>query len=175
MVKVGDTVKLINVNRYAELKGFYEGEEVEVYGVDKSNGDITVLSKDGGLSKLFTKDGYEFVASSDERLNGSLGGLVKLTEQWSINKGLDQAEPTKQFLKVSEEFGEIGAALARGNEADFKDAVGDTVVTLIILAQQKGYTLKECLQVAYDEIAGRTGQMVDGVFVKDEDLEGEEE
>ncbi|WP_413527397.1 MazG-like family protein [Marinilactibacillus psychrotolerans] len=96
--------------------------------------------------------------------------LVSQVEQWSKEKGLNQAEPTKQFLKVSEEFGEIGAALARGNVDMFKDAVGDTVVTLIILAQQKGYTLEECLQVAYDEIKGRQGRMVDGVFVKVEDL-----
>lgn len=96
--------------------------------------------------------------------------LVNQVEQWSKDKGLDLAEPTKQFLKVSEEFGEIGAALARGNEDMFKDAIGDTVVTLIILAQQKGYTFEECLQVAYDEIKGRQGEMVDGVFVKAEDL-----
>lgn len=96
--------------------------------------------------------------------------LVNQVEQWSKDKGLDLAEPTKQFLKVSEEFGEIAAALARGDEELFKDAVGDTVVTLIILAQQKGYTLEECLQVAYDAIKGRQGEMVDGVFVKAEDL-----
>lgn len=101
--------------------------------------------------------------------------LVSQVEQWSKEKGLNQAEPTKQFLKVSEEFGEIGAALARGNEDMFKDAIGDTVVTLIILAQQKRYTLEECLQVAYDEIKGRQGEMVDGVFVKVEDLKGASE
>ncbi|MDN6291596.1 MAG: MazG-like family protein [Tetragenococcus halophilus] len=97
--------------------------------------------------------------------------LVNQVEQWSKDKGLDQAEPTKQFLKVSEEFGEIGAALARGDEELFQDAVGDTVVTLIILAQQKGYTFEECLQVAYDEIAGRQGRLVGGIFIKEEDFE----
>lgn len=97
--------------------------------------------------------------------------LVNQVEQWSKDKGLDLAEPTKQFLKVSEEFGEIGAALARGNEDMFKDAVGDTVVTLIILAQQKGYTIEECLKVAYDEIVGRQGRLVGGIFIKEEDFE----
>lgn len=97
--------------------------------------------------------------------------LVSQVEQWSKDKGLDLAEPTKQFLKVSEEFGEIAAALARGDEELFQDAVGDTVVTLIILAQQKGYTLEECLQVAYDEIKGRQGRLVGGIFIKEEDFE----
>ena len=96
--------------------------------------------------------------------------LIEQVEQWAIDKGLDKADPTKQFLKTSEEFGEIAAALARDDMDEFKDAVGDTVVTLIILAQQKGYTLQECLQTAYDEIKNRTGKMVDGVFIKKEDL-----
>jgi NTP pyrophosphatase (non-canonical NTP hydrolase) len=96
--------------------------------------------------------------------------LIEQVEQWAIDKGLDKADPTKQFLKTSEEFGEIAAALARDDMDEFKDAVGDTVVTLIILAQQKGYTLQECLQTAYDVIKGRTGQTINGVFVKSEDL-----
>lgn len=100
-----------------------------------------------------------------------MNDLVEHVEQWSKDKGLDRAEPTKQFLKVSEEFGEIGAALARGNEEAFKDAIGDTIVTLIILAQQKGTSVSECLELAYNEIKERTGQMIDGVFVKSEDLD----
>ena len=91
-------------------------------------------------------------------------------EQWAIDKGLDKAEPSKQALKFFEEACEVAAALARDDMDEFKDAVGDTVVTLIILAQQKGYTLQECLQTAYDEIKNRTGKMVDGVFIKKEDL-----
>lgn len=36
---------------------------------------------------------------------------------------------------------------------------------------QKGTNVQECLELAYNEIKGRTGKMVDGVFVKSEDLE----
>jgi hypothetical protein len=31
-------------------------------------------------------------------------------------------------------------------------------------------SLEECLQCAYEEIKGRTGKMINGTFVKDEDL-----
>lgn len=96
--------------------------------------------------------------------------LVKQVEQWSKDKGLDQAEPSKQFLKCAEELGECASALARGNHKALEDGIGDVVVTLIILAQQNGLTLEQCLNTAYNEIAGRTGKMVDGVFVKSEDL-----
>ncbi|EON84621.1 pyrophosphatase [Staphylococcus epidermidis 36-1] len=43
-------------------------------------------------------------------------------------------------------------------------------MTLIILAQQHNMSLEECLQCAYEEIKGRTGKMINGTFVKDEDL-----
>ncbi|MFS0878289.1 MazG-like family protein [Solibacillus isronensis] len=96
--------------------------------------------------------------------------LIKQVEQWSINKGLDKAESSKQFLKVTEEVGEVAAALARNDKDALRDGIGDVVVTLIILAQQNGMDLEECLNCAYDEIKGRTGEMVNGVFVKSADL-----
>lgn len=96
--------------------------------------------------------------------------LIKLVEAWSFEKGLHEADSSKQFLKVTEEIGEVAAALARGDEALLRDGIGDVVVTLIILAQQNDMDLYECLNQAYTEIAGRTGKMIDSVFVKSDDL-----
>lgn len=96
--------------------------------------------------------------------------LINKVEQWSFKRGLHQAESAKQYLKVAEETGEIAAALARSQHDELKDAIGDVVVTLIILAQQNTLTLEECLQTAYDEIADRKGRMVNGVFVKEGDF-----
>lgn len=96
--------------------------------------------------------------------------LVLKVEEWAKAKGLDKAESSKQFLKIAEECGEVASALARGQVEELKDGIGDVIVTLIILAQQQGLTVEECLQTAYDEIKNRTGKMVDGVFVKSEDL-----
>ena len=96
--------------------------------------------------------------------------LVGLVEVWAVDKGLDTADSFKQFAKVAEELGEIAAALARNNEDELRDAIGDTVVTLIILAKQNGMDLEECLQCAYDEIKGRKGKTVNGIFVKEADL-----
>ena len=96
--------------------------------------------------------------------------LINKVEQWSFKRNLHQAESSKQYLKVAEETGEIAAALARSQHEELKDAIGDVVVTLIILAQQNTLTLEECLQTAYDEIADRKGETVNGVFVKSEDL-----
>lgn len=97
--------------------------------------------------------------------------LIVLVRLWSISKLLNHADSSKQFLKVTEEVGEIAAALARDDQEELIDALGDTVVTLIILAQQKGLRLEDCLATAYDVIKDRTGEMKDGVFVKSEDLD----
>ena len=97
--------------------------------------------------------------------------LVTKVEKWSKDKNLHLAESSKQMLKVVEEVGEVAASLARNDQEGLKDGIGDVVVTLIILAQQNEMTLEECLECAYDEIKGRTGEMIDGVFVKQEDLE----
>jgi NTP pyrophosphatase (non-canonical NTP hydrolase) len=96
--------------------------------------------------------------------------LVKLVEEWAKEKRLDKAEPEKQMLKVIEEVGEVGASLARNNENDLRDGIGDMVVTLIILAMQNNMDLYECLNQAYSEIKNRQGEMVNGVFVKEADL-----
>ncbi|HAP5650560.1 TPA: hypothetical protein IU076_000508 [Enterococcus faecalis] len=96
--------------------------------------------------------------------------LVKLVEEWAKEKRLDKAEPEKQMLKVIEEVGEVGASLARNNENDLRDGIGDVVVTLIILAMQNNMDLYECLNQAYSEIKNRQGKMVNGVFVKEADL-----
>lgn len=96
--------------------------------------------------------------------------LIEQVEQWSIDKGLHNGNRDRQALKVWEESGEIAKAMSRNRIEELKDGIGDTVVTLIILAQQHGWTLEECLQYAYDEIKDRTGETRNGTFIKSDDL-----
>jgi NTP pyrophosphatase (non-canonical NTP hydrolase) len=98
----------------------------------------------------------------------SFDELINNVFTWADEKGLIKEEnATKQMLKVVEEVGETAGALAKNNRDELKDGIGDSFVTLIILANQCGYTPSECLQAAWDEIKGRTGKTVNGVFVKD--------
>src|SRR5690625_3660317 len=94
--------------------------------------------------------------------------------EWSIARNLHIAEPHKQALKLGEEFGELFEGLAKGNEELTKDAIGDMYVVMTILSQQLGFTIEECIEIAYDEIKDRRGKMIDGVFVKEADLPKEE-
>jgi NTP pyrophosphatase (non-canonical NTP hydrolase) len=92
--------------------------------------------------------------------------LAHNIEKWAVVRGLDKANPRDQFLKVVEEVGEIAASMARGKQDELKDAIGDVFVTITILAMQNGMSINECVEAAYAEIKGRTGKMVNGVFIK---------
>lgn len=97
--------------------------------------------------------------------------LANNVREWADNKGLLKKENSaKQMLKVTEEIGEVAGAVARDDMEKLKDGIGDGFVTLIILAHQNGLNPVECLGAAWDEIKGRTGKTINGVFVKSEDL-----
>src|SRR5690625_2134904 len=95
--------------------------------------------------------------------------ITDLIRDWSIERNLHDADPNKQALKFGEEAGELFEGLAKGNEDLIKDAIGDIYVVMTILSQQLGFTIEECIELAYDEIKDRRGKMVDGVFVKEGD------
>ena len=89
--------------------------------------------------------------------------------QWAEEKGiLDLSDPKSQLLKTVSEVGELADAINKGDEDEITDALGDTVVTLIILAELTGRDLTTCLESAYNVIKGRSGKMINNVFVKDE-------
>src|SRR5690554_2884212 len=92
-------------------------------------------------------------------------------ENWAVARGLHEAEPHKQMLKLMEEVGELAQGLAKDNHEQVVDSIGDVYVVLTILSQQLGLKIEDCVQHAYSEISERKGKMVNGVFVKEEDLQ----
>jgi len=93
----------------------------------------------------------------------------QLIRDWAGEKGLYSKGDTKtQFCKLMEEAGELGRAILKDDNPEFKDAIGDMVVVLTNLAHLGGTTIEDCIDTAYDVISKRTGKMVNGTFVKDE-------
>lgn len=76
-----------------------------------------------------------------------------------------------QMVKLMEEVGELSHAVCRlekyGQMDKAKDAIGDCVVVLTILAEQLGMSIEDCIDSAYEQIANRKGNTVNGVFVKE--------
>ena len=99
----------------------------------------------------------------------TLNELEVKIRDWAIERNIDKSENApKQMIKIMEELGETSAALLKNNEPELKDGIGDILVTVIIFAQQLGYTSAECLEAAWNEIKDRKWETKDGVFVKDE-------
>ena len=94
--------------------------------------------------------------------------LFDLIRSWAGERGIyDKGDPKTQLIKLYEETGELAAALLKDDKAGIIDAIGDSVVVLTNLSKLLGYDIESCIQSAYDEISNRTGEMIDGTFVKD--------
>lgn len=108
--------------------------------------------------------------------------------RWAEARGIVQnSNPAAQARKTLEEAGELLEAAARLQMAwradcdyydhekvleelkkEYRDALGDVLVTLIVGAATADVDLMSCLAQAYDEIKDRKGYLrADGVFVKE--------
>ena len=113
--------------------------------------------------------------------------LIDKVIGWATDRNIfEGSNVVKQLDKTSEEFNELQRATAvlsfitndthpdyiklAQARADVEDAYGDILVTLIIASAMQGITLDLALERAYDVIKDRKGRMVNGKFVKEEDL-----
>lgn len=74
------------------------------------------------------------------------------------------------MLKLAEEFGELAQGMAKNKPDQISDSIGDMYVVMTILSMQLGLNIGDCIKDAYDEIKDRKGKMINGVFVKEQDL-----
>lgn len=101
----------------------------------------------------------------------SLDGLRINIKEWATERKLDEAQTEKQMLKLIEEVGELAQGLAKATLDQVIDSIGDVYVVLTILAMQMDLDIKECIELAYEEIENRKGKTVNVVFIKEEDLQ----
>jgi NTP pyrophosphatase (non-canonical NTP hydrolase) len=87
---------------------------------------------------------------------------------WALDRGIyDTSTIDKQYLKLSEEMGELAQGILKRKPEEITDAIGDMVVVLTGIAHFNNTTIEDCIQSAYDVISKRTGKMVNGTFLKD--------
>lgn len=93
---------------------------------------------------------------------------MELVKDWGRKHKI--FDPMAQYAKVIEEAGEIAHELTRNNlhSPELEDAVGDTLVTVIILADILDINPASALEKAYNTIKDRTGKTEHGNFVKEE-------
>ena len=118
---------------------------------------------------IYNKAYHEaFIAEPAVEVTGAT--VFDSIRDWADKRGIYDSGDTKtQFVKLMEEIGELGQAILKDDEAEFIDAIGDSVVVLTNLAKLGGHNIERCIESAYDEISARSGSMVNGTFVKDAD------
>lgn len=102
--------------------------------------------------------------------NEELCEYIDLIKEWHHDRNLiDGATDKDQVCKLIQEVGELSDNVCKGR--DISDDIGDCIVVLVNLAERRGLTLTECVEIAYNDIKDRKGRMVDGIFVKESDYE----
>jgi NTP pyrophosphatase (non-canonical NTP hydrolase) len=89
--------------------------------------------------------------------------------QWGEARGIVQnGTALSQAIKTLEETAELLDALNKRNLDETKDAIGDIVVTLIMVCAVLDINLTDCLKGAYEEIKDRKGYLTpQGTFIKE--------
>lgn len=114
-------------------------------------------------------EGYILGYSTRDR--DGIAKLIDKVNHWADERSLKQADPKIQWMRITEEVGEIRDVFLRPNDFEdpewsLKDAIGDSIVTLIVLCLQLEYDVEECLTIAYNDIKDRKGVMIDDNFIK---------
>ena len=129
-------------------------------GLDDHNARMNMLDKQQDIVWL-----DEEVSDTCPTLSYFIDNVV----QWHRDRNLiDGSTDKDQVLKLMQELGELSDSVCKGK--DIKDDIGDMLVVMLNIATRNGVTLSECLARAWDDIKDRKGKMVDGIFVKEEDL-----
>ena len=104
--------------------------------------------------------------------NDSFEEIVDSLAKWAKERDLLNKDPHIQFSKIVEELGETNAAYNKQKHDDLVDSIGDLLVTIIIFSKQVGVDPVACLNEAWRTIKHHRGKTINGVFVKDSDLDG---
>jgi len=134
------------------------------------------------------KMGEEFGEIAEAILAGSVSGLRDAIGDTLIAlillarmSGLDpmrdcyasweaDGECGREELKLQAAFGEVSAALARGEKERLAVAIGTMLGRIERLAEAYGMDPTACLTGAWLEIVDRRGEMKNGIFVKDDEV-----
>lgn len=163
------------MNRLKELRELRKITRVELaenIGVTK----LTILNWEHGTHEIKGSNAKKLAEYFNVSIPYLLGtDLIAKINEWADERNLKQADPKIQWMRITEEVGEIRDVLLKPTkftdpQMALKDAIGDTLVTIIVLAHQLDLDVTECLNIAYEEIKNRKGKMINGTFVKEDDL-----
>lgn len=129
------------------------------------NGDYGVRSLCNLSSEILVSVPGEEKEEETKEMN-----ITERIQKWATERDLMFGQPTAQMVKLMEEVGELANGINKDREGQIIDSIGDIYVVLVSLCMQLDLDINDCIKAAYEEIKDRKGKMVNGLFVKEEDL-----
>ena len=120
------------------------------------------------LCKLSDETEVEVDCLSEETETEDITELIK---KWAIERDLQSGNPQAQMLELLKELIKLGNNITKFGEGQILESIGDIYVGSVVLCMQLGLDINDCIKAAYEEIKDRKGKMVEGIFVKEKDLE----
>ncbi|MDH3381381.1 MAG: MazG-like family protein [Flavobacteriaceae bacterium] len=104
----------------------------------------------------------------NEQPSVSFEDLEKKVISWANDRKLINKDfEMQQTVKIAEELGELARSIIKNDLNAKIDAIGDLIITIITLSAQNNLSIIDCLNSAYEEIKNRTGNTINGSFIKD--------
>ena len=106
--------------------------------------------------------------------------MTRRATQWAHDAGiLPDNKPLVQYRVIKRELKELADEIQKldgkfGKPEDLKKEIADVFFSLNCFAETMKYNLLECLELKMPILESRLegGKLIDGVFVKEEDLNG---
>ena len=105
-----------------------------------------------------------------EQTEAETEDITELIKKWAVDRNVVSGDVKSQMVKLLEEAGELAEGINKNKQDLIVDSIGDIYVVLVILCMQLGLDINDCIKAAYEEIKDRKGKLVNGLFVKEEDL-----
>lgn len=105
--------------------------------------------------------------------NANLGKAPKIINsiyEWGIARNITAEGGATSYTQIPKLIEEVYEFRDATTEKEAKLEFGDILVVCIQIARLRGLDMVECLDLAYNKIKDRKGRMIDGRFVKEENL-----
>lgn len=156
-------------------------EKVEQWAIDRN---LHTADSKGQALKVVEEFTETLLADQKGNIDEVIDGigdtyvtLIILCKQIDINF-MKEFNETPRFLEYevifNESINQLASGIAKGNKQLANMGVTKTLIALEALTENYEVTPEQCLSVAYNEIKDRRGKMIDGVFVKESDLHGDD-
>lgn len=96
--------------------------------------------------------------------------ITELIKKWAIKNKLDKEEENELITFLLPPLCKLLNNTYSRTKEEIAGAIGGAFVALTVLSLKHGIEINDCIKSAYEEIKDRKGKIINGLFVKEEDL-----